>query len=76
MRRAGGYQHVIDFRWQSEKERPKRRKIVGVERSAAQGVHFERDFLEAFGVTGSENDLSALGARAVRSRARFRKCRR
>jgi hypothetical protein len=61
--RAGGNQHVIDFRWQSKKERPKGRKIVCVERGATQGIYFVRDFLEPFGVSGGDNDLSTLGSR-------------
>jgi hypothetical protein len=58
---------VIHFRWQSKKERPKGRKIVRVERGAPKGVYVARDFLEAFGVSGGENDLGAPSARARRA---------
>src|SRR5215470_19105656 len=57
-------QQVVDRRTQLVEESPEAFEIESVEGRGAQRVELARGALERLGVSGSENDVCSLGARA------------
>ncbi len=64
MQAAARDHHMVNWRWQVLEESLQRDRVVGVEGGSAPGAELGPRLLQALGITGRENNVSALGSRA------------